>query len=469
MAITALHATAVRDTPAGVLSALRESRAAARAAEVEVMVAAVAWADLHPVDSIGDAVMVPGTDRGLAIGGEGVPLVAEFAVAELAAALGRSADSARLWLGTVLEIRHRLPRIWARLVGGGLEPWRARQIASHTLSLGEAGAGWVDAQVVAVAHKIGPAQLERVILEAVRRFDPERAHADEVAAAEQRHVTIHDHRLAGSVTGGCVEVSATLDVVDARDLESAVAKTAHDLLLAGCEDALDVRRAQALGEIARHELTLDLGAGDAGSRPGSSTERDATIYVHVAAETLDVLEDETGAGRLVGVVEKIGAARDITVGLERLRSWLTRPTTGTTGFTVSIRPVIDLNATITSSGYQPSAVLREQVVLRNRVCVFPYCTRASRAADLDHIAPYAPDAPGGCGGATASENLAPLCRLHHRVKTHGGWSYAQFAPGEFLWRGPHGHGFVVDPTGTIALDDPARPAADDPAREPGCS
>jgi hypothetical protein len=189
----------------------------------------------------------------------------------------------------------------------------------------------------------------------------------------------------------------------------------------------------------------------------------------VAAETLDrldVLEEETGPAQPVVLVERIGAARDITLGMERLRSWLTRPTTNTTGPVVSIRPVIDLNATITCRGYRPSAALREQIVLRNRVCVFPHCTRTARTADLDHIAPYAPD---HSGGATLSDNLAPLCRLHHRVKTHGDWSYTPLAPGQFRWHSPHGQGFVVDPSGTIALDHPARPAADDPPREPGCS
>ena len=42
------------------------------------------------------------------------------------------------------------------------------------------------------------------------------------------------------------------------------------------------------------------------------------------------------------------------------------------------------------------------------------------------------------GGPTASDNLAPLCRRHHRLKTHGGWRYTQVERGTYLWTSPLG-------------------------------
>jgi hypothetical protein len=462
MAIAAALVTD-RDTPAGVLSLLQEAREAARRDEIAMMVAALDWAAMHSVDSLDDAATVPGTDRALPIAGEGAPLVAEFAIVELAPALGRSADSARLWLGTTLEIRHRLPRVWRRLLAGPLEPWKARQIAASTLSLGPDAAGWVDAQVAPVAHKVGPAQLERIIAEAIRRFDPERAHAEEVAAAEHRHATVHDRLL----DGGCLEVTAILDAIDGHDLDLALGKRAHTLLAAGSTESLDVRRAQALGELARHELALDFttdqlhdtastaSTGGTGERAGERAGRDATLYVHLDQQALDALQTEHGADRPdrperpVALVEKTGAARDYPLGLDRLREWLTRP-----GTTISIRPVLDLTTPIQCAGYQPSDRLREQVILRNPTCVFPFCTRRARGADLDHIHPHEH------GGPTSSDNLAPLCRLHHRAKTHGRWTYTPLAPGQFRWRGPHGQTFLVDPTGTTTL--PEQPPPQDP-------
>ena len=50
-------------------------------------------------------------------------------------------------------------------------------------------------------------------------------------------------------------------------------------------------------------------------------------------------------------------------------------------------------------------------------------TASSRSApappahcDHDHVVPH------GDGGATCDCNIAPLCRRHHRLKTHAGWS-----------------------------------------------
>ena len=61
---------------------------------------------------------------------------------------------------------------------------------------------------------------------------------------------------------------------------------------------------------------------------------------------------------------------------------------------------------------------------------------------------------GGPPGQTSSANLAPLCRLQHRIKTHGGWTYTMVEPGAFLWRSPYGYSWVRDRTGTTDLTPP---------------
>ena len=81
---TAPAALIDRDTPARVLGALAAARKAARQAEIEMMRAALDWAAMHAADSLDEAMTVPGTDRTLAIAGQGAPLVAEFAIVELA-------------------------------------------------------------------------------------------------------------------------------------------------------------------------------------------------------------------------------------------------------------------------------------------------------------------------------------------------------------------------------------------------
>ncbi|MBZ5733675.1 HNH endonuclease [Nocardioides sp. TRM66260-LWL] len=96
-------------------------------------------------------------------------------------------------------------------------------------------------------------------------------------------------------------------------------------------------------------------------------------------------------------------------------------------------------------------LIREQIILRDHTCVFPYCRRPARSCDADHIDPYE------AGGPTASSNLAPLCRKHHRHKTHDGWRYKPAGPdqpGVYLWRSPNGVRFRRDRHGTTLLDPP---------------
>lgn len=425
---TAFAPTFAPVTPAGLLARVREQREAARAAEVELMVSCVAWAAMHPAAGLEDAATVPGTDRGLAIGGEGVPLVAEFAVVELATALGRTADSARLWLGKVLEAAHRLPHTWARVQSGGLDPWRVLRIAEHTQALSWEAAAWVDVQIEGRAHKAGVVALEQLVSEAVVRFDPDEAYEDEVTTQADKRRVIIDRT---HVFGGLVQSEVILDEADARDLDAAVAKVVTEMLtdpdLAGLgmrNASPQARRALALGVMARRELGADR----------SESRRDSTLYVHIDADALDQAPGEPSWAR----VEH--GSSSYLISLDRLREWLT-----VAGTHLTIRPLIDLPETASVNGYEASDRLREHVLLRRPTCAFPCCSRPARRADLDHIKPY------DAGGETTTENLAPLCRLHHRAKTHGGWSYTQLTPGEYLWHGPHHQTLHVDATGTTAL------------------
>ena len=123
------------------------------------------------------------------------------------------------------------------------------------MCLSPQAAGFVDATVAAFAHKIGPAQLGRLIEEANARFDPEATEAERLAAAEAGHFDI---ALAEVGVTGRVRIDGDLDLADALDLEAAVAADAHHQLLLGSTDSLDVRRAKAAGNLARNQHTLDL-------------------------------------------------------------------------------------------------------------------------------------------------------------------------------------------------------------------
>src|SRR4051794_38375557 len=151
------------DTPAGVLSAVRDEVAAVMVAECNKMVLAIAWAAMHSVDSMDDAAYYPGFESELALAGPGAPLVAEFAVAELAVALRVTTDAGRAFLGLAMELRYRLPRVWKRVTAGDLAPWRARKVAEQTMTLSMEAPAFVDAHVAAFAPIIGHAGLEHLV------------------------------------------------------------------------------------------------------------------------------------------------------------------------------------------------------------------------------------------------------------------------------------------------------------------
>src|SRR5699024_3200680 len=111
---------------------------------------------------------------------------------------------------------------------------------------------------------------------------------------------------------------------------------------------------------------------------------------------------------------------------------------------------------ITAGRYEPPAWLREQVITNNPYCVAPGCNTQARHSDLDHTVPFP-------HGPTTEWNLHPLCRAHHRLKTHAGFTYRSPSPGVHEWTTPTGHRYHTDHNGTRLLP-PSKPYA--PAHDP---
>ena len=80
--------------------------------------------------------------------------------------------------------------------------------------------------------------------------------------------------------------------------------------------------------------------------------------------------------------------------------------------------ITDASGAVVATGtrsYVPTAALARLVRAREPVCRMPGCRQAAVNCDLDHTVPYPV-------GATTATNLGPLCRRHHVLKTHVGWS-----------------------------------------------
>ena len=122
-----------------VADALVASQAGLLEVEARQFVLAAQWADLHPGESVGSGgsgIVLPGTERARRYGGEGTPWAGEFAAAELGVLLGRSHVAAATLMADALDVRHRLPRLWAAVVAGSVRVWQARHVASRTRAVG---------------------------------------------------------------------------------------------------------------------------------------------------------------------------------------------------------------------------------------------------------------------------------------------------------------------------------------------
>jgi uncharacterized protein DUF222 len=434
--MAAIPAPEQADSPAAVLAAVRASREVADREEARILALAVGWASMHEwSDPLGP-------ERLVAVGGSGTPEVGEFCVAELASALRISPDAGRSLLAEAVELAHRLPTTWSRVRAGDLPAWRARRVARATIVLTREGAAFVDRHVARFAHRVGPAQLDRLVEEALVRFEPDLADARRRAAADARHVTVRTDQVGYD---GTVHVEGDLDLADALDLDQALIAGAARLAALGSVESLDVRRAHALGELARGtDPTLDL------HQSTNDHGREVVLHVHV---TPDALTDTPGdSGPHLARVDNTRSFVDA----DQVRTWC-----GTPGTTITVRPVLDLAEHISSTAYETPDRLAEQSAHVDGTCVFPWCSRPARSADCDHVRSLAE------GGPTCSCNIARLCRRHHRLKTHTAWHYEVLERGSYLWTSPHGLHLLRDRTGTIDVTGPASPACPAGASRPG--
>ncbi|WP_235537339.1 HNH endonuclease signature motif containing protein [Nocardioides sp. Soil805] len=236
-------------------------------------------------------------------------------------------------------------------------------------------------------------------------------------------------------------LEASLEIPDALALAAAVESGAEHLAKLGSTDTVDGRRATALGDLARHQLTIGFDDNDEARRIATGSSAPVTQVVLHAHLSADAITDhhQTNAQELAGRVEQ-GGQRVLSV--EQIRAWCGRP-----DVTVVVKPVIDLRERLECRGYEPTDKIREHVIARDGTCVFPWCGRNARYCDLDHIVAYNHDHPE-LGGRTSTDNLAALCRRHHRLKTHGRWRYEMTDPGVFVWTSPLGHTYLRDHTGS---------------------
>lgn len=142
--------------------------------------------------------------------------------------------------------------------------------------------------------------------------------------------------------------------------------------------------------------------------------------VHVTVPVLSLL----GSGDEPAILDGYGpisieTARELSAHAPSFRRLLTHPETGA---------VLSYGSTT----YRVPADLAAWLRIRDGVCRFPGCTRPASRSDIDHSVAWQHTQ------CTDHDNLAHLCRKHHRLKHHTRWRMWQGADGVVRWKSPVG-------------------------------
>lgn len=341
------------------------------------------------------------------------------AVEEVACALRLANQTAaqRLRTATLLAGRHQAT---ARLLGEGqISYLQAMAVAEQLEVLDDEVAGQVEAVLVSKMPVLAVGQTRAALRREIHRADPEGAESRHRVRVKERRVLHHPQ------DDGMALFGAVLPAQQAALMEQAVDACAVAYERDG--RTLEQKRADALFDLVVNQP----GASAVGeARAGRSS-----VVVQVTVPFDILLGAEDGPAELKGYGPiTAGQARELAFAPGTVwRRLLTQPETG---LLVKTDPTT----------YRPTAETARQVIARDQYCAFPSCRMPAHRCDLDHVRPFDHRHPDR-GGQTTSENLQPLCRRHHRLKTHHpGWRVSRDPhTGVATWTAPTGHTYTNAP------------------------
>ena len=395
------------------------------------------------------------------------PVDREFAtrsfVAELATTLVVHEATAGRLIADAHRLAGELSATLDALQAGSIGVGHVRSMLEVAVSLPAASLTGFEAAALERAERETPSAFRRRIRRLRERMHPEPLTARHRRARDERRVCLEPAEdgmawlsLHLEAERG-VAIMARLDALaDARVAEPSIPThpaPTHPATFSGEQSpslSPNTSPTTSLGPRTRAQLVLDIAADLLlGREPASDADSAPLgvvrphVYVTVPVLTLLGRTDESAELDGYGPIDA-ETARRLAAHAPSFQRILTHPETGA-------------YLSYGRNTYRVPADLAGYLRVRDGGCRFPGCSRRAAGCDLDHTRDWA------AGGATRHDNLAHLCRKHHRLKHHTEWRMSQMPSGDIRWTSPAGLVHVTTPDQPF---DPVVPALAAPADAP---
>jgi hypothetical protein len=357
---------------------------------------------------------------------------------DVSTALRLAPSTAQMRIDIARNLVNNLPNTCSALALGEISSAHATVIARETASaindgLSESAIFDIEARAIAFAEFHTPGQVASHVRSAVAKYSPEEFEETVSKATSLRRVSCYND------PDGMSTVVAILPAADAQIVMNSI----EAFILRADQISQAEGKGQAVGKYSTltkdqgptkdQSLTKDMQRADALSSICAQflSQLDDVVKPHRRPLTINVTVD---LPTLLGLAENPGqlagygpipaaVARELASD-GRWKRFITEPQTGN---------LLDFGR----ESYEPPQQLKDFLIARDRTCRFPGCRRSALLSDLDHAESWE------SGGRTSAENIGALCRRHHRLKTHDGWTIESFADGSCIWRSPLGKEFFT--------------------------
>ncbi|WP_210505411.1 HNH endonuclease signature motif containing protein [Naasia sp. SYSU D00057] len=336
--------------------------------------------------------------------------------AEVAAALQVHERTAQSMLDLARQLVHVFPATLAALRSALFTERHARILAEESVGLPEELLETYEQRLLPHAERLVPSRFERLARTVRESLDSEASIERHREAVLQRRTAVE--RAADGMAWYGAYLSAE-DVVGAAAVVTGIAR--------GLQRDGDTRTLAQIEADVFRDLLID-GSGvippvESGQQPQPSPRARRCVvpevFVHIPLPTALGVSDDPALLEGFGVIDA-ETARQLADTVPGWVQVLTAPETG------EIR-------SFGGEMRRPPKPLRRKLRVRDEVCRFVGCTRAAAYCDLDHTVAWEEH------GTSVENNLAHLCRGHHRLKHGTPWGVIQ-APvgGTLTWTSPRG-------------------------------